>query len=331
MNDMARIVENSSTIIQAYEVYEQHLATESADDAAPSILWHYTTVAAMQQILDSGRVWATDAQFMNDSTEFVYGRDLLFGEVKDFLADPPGGYGSENLELIGRAIERIRMDKDGWRVFLACFCEDGDLLSQWRGYGIGAIPVALGFDLTRFTQADQGAALDECGKIRQVMRLQRARYTADEQRELVRRVLDVWRQARTDFCNAAPYGDSEEPNLAMLALEALLENLIVQFKHASFAEEREWRLTCNLYEVVDDVMDQVRHVAAYFGPKPYIRLDLSETKRIEGVDVRYELPLRAVRIGPTPHADIAAQAVKGFLRAKDYHDVALSRSEVPLR
>lgn len=331
MDDVAALVENSTSVIQAYGMYERKAAYESLDDQAPSVLWHYTTTAAMQQILESGRLWATNAEFMNDSTEFAYGRDLLIGEVCRFLDNPPEGYEPEDLEVIDLAMRRIRMDEHGWQVYLICFCQEGDLLSQWRGYGSVAVPVALGVDLTPYIKADQVAALDDEGGIRQVVRLHRVRYSPDEQRNAVHRVLDIWMRARAAFRDVLSFEDGEEPTLAMLGLEALLENLLVQFKHAAFAEEREWRLTCSLYEVSDEQMNLVRFTSAYFGPKPYISLAIPETKSIDGVDIRYDLPLRTVRVGPTAHAEIATRAMEVLLHTKHYYEVELSQSEVPLR
>ena len=35
--------------------------------------------------------------------------------------------------------------------FIASFTEDGDLLSQWRGYGAGGDGVSIGFDLNKLS------------------------------------------------------------------------------------------------------------------------------------------------------------------------------------
>jgi len=38
----------------------------------PERVWHYTTLVGLEGILTSGMMWATDARFTNDRTEFVH-------------------------------------------------------------------------------------------------------------------------------------------------------------------------------------------------------------------------------------------------------------------
>jgi hypothetical protein len=38
----------------------------------PKQLWHYTSIAAMQSILQHGEMYATDARFLNDREELIH-------------------------------------------------------------------------------------------------------------------------------------------------------------------------------------------------------------------------------------------------------------------
>lgn len=42
----------------------------------PSTLWHYTSYAALQGIISSKRVWATEYRFLNDREEFLHAKEL---------------------------------------------------------------------------------------------------------------------------------------------------------------------------------------------------------------------------------------------------------------
>src|SRR3954469_8344806 len=93
----------------------------------PTTLFHYTTAAGLHGILSSGRIWATDLEYLNDSRELRYGLDLLRDAM---LAHQAGKWSREVDFILGfRDVPPAR------RMMVTCYCEDGDLLGQWRGYG----------------------------------------------------------------------------------------------------------------------------------------------------------------------------------------------------
>jgi hypothetical protein len=90
----------------------------------PQHLYHYTKAEGLYGILRTRTIWATQFDFLNDRSEFSYAFEIL----KERLAAQVGAKGSA--ELIPP------LDK-WWSLtpahYVASFCEDGDLLSQWRG------------------------------------------------------------------------------------------------------------------------------------------------------------------------------------------------------
>jgi len=42
----------------------------------PEQLWHYTSVQGFQGIIASGKIYATDVRFLNDTEEFVHARKV---------------------------------------------------------------------------------------------------------------------------------------------------------------------------------------------------------------------------------------------------------------
>ena len=48
-------------------------------------LFHYTGAAAIRGILQSGRLWASGAQYMNDWMEVVYGYDIIMNGLRDLV------------------------------------------------------------------------------------------------------------------------------------------------------------------------------------------------------------------------------------------------------
>ena len=151
------------------------------------MLHHYTTAAGLLGILDTRRLWATNARFFNDPTEIDYAVSLaseIMGAkvearskaeaaakgtkaeaptkaAKAAAADkaepgPKSSFRQAGLVgVMGRLFEAVgkaftlegRIDaifKNIGDVYIACFCEEGDLLSQWRGYAASGGGYALG-------------------------------------------------------------------------------------------------------------------------------------------------------------------------------------------
>src|SRR2546428_273676 len=97
---------------------------------APKELFHYTSGGGLYGILRSSQLRGSNYTFMNDRSEFTYGFDLLRNLAKERLP------GSNLSELDRRFYEAVvgmepPITAD---LYLTCFCEEGDLLSQWRGY-----------------------------------------------------------------------------------------------------------------------------------------------------------------------------------------------------
>src|ERR1035441_8491044 len=106
-------------------------------------LFHYTTAAGLLGILKGSNIWATDLRFLNDAQEAVYARDMVI-EAVTTMENPvhrpehwAHEHGEPALEEFGRyqgfVLNEMRNSEFG--VYVTCFCESGDLLSQWRGYG----------------------------------------------------------------------------------------------------------------------------------------------------------------------------------------------------
>jgi hypothetical protein len=108
----------------------------------PEVLYHYRGQDGLLSIIDTAELWATKIQYMNDATEFnialSMARQILDHMIGETLVlTPVKAHVQLRDSLAG--IEAIN-------IFAACFCENGDLLSQWRGYAASGGGSAIGFD-----------------------------------------------------------------------------------------------------------------------------------------------------------------------------------------
>jgi hypothetical protein len=131
------------------------LGSPTTDDTElPPILYHYTDAAGLIGILNpswpsemthpepgSALLRASDVRYMNDNRELRFGADLLAQRLREDAQANPDEMG----DVFGLLADRLSAglfapDSRHRRAFAACFCADGDLLSQWRGYGGGESP-----------------------------------------------------------------------------------------------------------------------------------------------------------------------------------------------
>jgi hypothetical protein len=114
----------------------------------PKIIYHYTTQDGLLGILNDSSLWATKIQYLNDASELAeplrIADAILTKLERQFEAK-----GVKGRQLEEDIIRRVHGDIGEWEQINICivsFCTDGDLLSQWRGYGVPGSAYSIGFD-----------------------------------------------------------------------------------------------------------------------------------------------------------------------------------------
>jgi len=291
-----------------------------ADDP-PEVLYHYTTTSGLRGILESGSLFMTDAFFLNDQTEVVYGRDLAREVLAGFRSDK-----AEVQTFLQHTVQRfdpLGPEGDGYRPFVACFCSNGSLLSQWRGYAASATGYALGLESAVLSNRAERLGYEAIGVV-----LEQVEYDRRNQESIVRhavdRVLGNFEQD-LEIVAAADIG-----NLRVLyfnVLSTVLADLFPRFKHPMFAEEREWRLLIRRLSDTETALVRFREGSRYV--IPYFPLDL----RFKTGPQQGHLPLREIVHAPIAEPDLVKRSLRMFLRAHGYADneVIIKGSEIPLR
>jgi hypothetical protein len=125
-------------------------------------LYHYTSQEGLLGIVKSGTLWATNISYMNDATEFHQPRNMLRDCVSEELERQAKTAGApvDRLELLRGKLNKVK----DTLICVACFCEDGDLLSQWRGYSGRGYGYSLGFNyaLLKEKTTSAGFILGKC-------------------------------------------------------------------------------------------------------------------------------------------------------------------------
>ena len=130
-------------------------------------LYHYTDPAGMIGILLGQSIWATDAQYLNDTREVAIAAkrmsSLLYQKAAEFER-PDAGAKQDHATQLRTAADAIKkvgtvqrsngqpVSGSSRRVFVTCFSSEHDSLSQWRGYGAHGGGYAIGFDRNKMSR-----------------------------------------------------------------------------------------------------------------------------------------------------------------------------------
>jgi len=262
-------------------------------------LYHYTDLNGFLGIFKTKSLWASNAFFLNDSSEISYGINLSQDLFSKF-------YQSLKSEHVKEILKCFYDDYSGFvlssNLFLVSFCENGDLLSQWRGYAPNSDGISLRFNLNVIRTLPQ-------------IHLYKVVYNKDEQLktinflfELLEDLMDYLERTKTkSFLHYLNYWIT------------IFTTIILTFKDNSFSEEKEWRLIYNYDTIENNKVIEYRMKNNYI--LPYIKIEkLNLINLISGI-----------LIGPSSNNQIISKSIEYFLRENKYNYIAVDNSKIPYR
>jgi hypothetical protein len=224
-------------------------------------------------------------------------------------------------ELLFRARHAINPNDGMYQYFVISFCEDEDLLSQWREYSNRGGGYALGFD-TRIIEelADPSPALT----------LRRVIYDHDQQRTQISATIDA---VLTELKHLVrPTADVESANRIIpyfvMFLRDHLSEYHFSFKNLAFREEKEWRLILQTnFGARETVLRDMQFRASGGIAVPYVPIGLMS----EPVERGGRLPITKIVFGPTVDSQRAEHSLRDALDKYGYPSASIASSQVPLR
>ena len=285
-------------------------------------LFHYTSINGLLGIIESNKIWASHAYYLNDSREITHASiviDKMIDEyikekyVKDNYAE--GGYvenGTET-ELLQQFRDWIKtFETKEFYIFVFSMSEEANLLSQWRSYTPHGKGISAGFapdtlkEICRLNDLKLSKCLYEHEEHKDVMSSLLDKLITTFGQRLTKEALDTEGKNTTQRFHKF-LDEFQEDILQVLAI----------IKHPAFKEEKEWRLIS-------------LHHDKYF---------IDELKFREGASllvpfIEIELPnypiFNKVYLGPTQHESLSMSSLKAYLRKNnDCEDVISSR--IPYR
>lgn len=193
----------------------------------PERLYHYTTLSGALGIIGSHSLWLTKIQCLNDTRELRHALDLAKQVASELVENNRG----EDLTILERFAAQLG-SFENVNICVGSFCENSDLLSQWRGYGASGQGVALGIRSSSLVEAGQskGFTLVKC------------MYDSSDQMEVMRGFLKYLAEAYNTLKN----------DDVIAYFNTLFLRIAPAFKDRSFAEEGEWRIVTRPIKTIED-------------------------------------------------------------------------------
>jgi len=277
----------------------------------PEWLFHYTTLSSAAQILHSKSLWLTKIQYLNDTSELKIAFDL-FKRAVEVRSKQLASNENEKSDFLIQASDQISSFEQT-NICVASFCEDGDLLSQWRAYGKNGVGVALGFSGKRLKELQNQGFLNiwKCVYSPNIQEL-----LANDLVKILENSYDVCRQNK----NPDNWDTTKEDLIGYFNTTFL--RVAPVFKNDHFSEEKEWRLITTPMKNTDQ------------NYKPI----LNDTRVSQVYVVQFKKPdggkhdfVGAVRIGPTANPKHIGDTLQIFASKYDLEWIRCESSKIPFR
>jgi hypothetical protein len=277
----------------------------------PDTLFHYTTIEGLIGIIQSQRIWATNARYLNDASELRYAADLIEDRINDRRQFVSAEFWKK---YYARVLEQFEFFGYLQDYYVSCFCTKPDLLSQWMSYSGRGGGYAIGIRVEELGEDDHLKA-----------RLRRVLYDRDRQTTIVDEALKRVEHLVLTFDTERDLDGPELQFFCTFLVDRFVDCLF-GFKDSAFAEEEEWRVVVARSTLPSPDSD-LRFRSAMGMAVPYVAINLCP------VDGPYpgRLPIEKVVIGPTVSQLLARDGIKMLLDSASCSNAQVELSRIPLR
>lgn len=243
---------------------------------------------------------------LNDSMEFTYAVEIARPLALEMINNCTDEQEKNGYRMISSLLEERNIGQ--FRSYIVSFSEEGDLLSQWRGYTRAGDGYAIEFNPDILEQLIRTNILEN-----KEFYLAKCRYVLNEQKKIVEEVLE----------NARKISKTEvEAGIPIYA--AIVKNFLIPFlfiapliKHPTFKQEQEWRLIAFLADATNILQFKPGKSMLI----PYISFKFDETG----------LPFNKIILGPNPHPELNRRVVLELLDKYGATNAVCTSSSIPYR
>ena len=221
-----------------------------------TVLYHYCSNAAFHSIVENRSIWLSALSLSSDTMEGKLVTDVIAQMAKS------DGLDQANIQRLKESVSLLEQIMEGLGF---CLSEEGDLLSQWRGYADDASGVSIGFSKKYLEKLSE----DSLNPQKSGFTLKKVEYEYESQKKRIQATYDKIK----DYIKQGAYKplryqtilgfktdkEIEAENkvikkafcdLSLTILPLIFELFLLKTK--AFQEEQEWRLISPLSKISDD-------------------------------------------------------------------------------
>lgn len=262
----------------------------------PKIIYHYTTQEGLVGILKERALWATKIHYMNDASELTEPLHIANLILSKLIEQLDIGKDKEFKKDIYRTMLVVMNASEHINICVASFCTDGDLLSQWRGYGVPGSAYSIGFDTKKLVETVNSYSFE----------LRCCQYYDPEayQQKIQKFILEVLDEAIRSH-------NMPEDFIGKFV------KMAAKMKFKCFKEEDEWRIVSWKPLSFTDERFNFKSSKSIVVPYYSIPLDLSSIVEII--------------IGPCQRPELAQDAIHGMAYKFKLENIQVKTSQIPYR
>lgn len=274
----------------------------------PRILYHYCSVETFYNIITNKNLWLTDSFSTNDYMENRWINKLINELLPKYINDNT----RQRFESIF-----LQYNINNYIPFIACFSEDGDLLSQWRAYANDGCGFSIGFN-TSFFDIKHHLPFTMAAFNENSIGLHEVYYEPEIQEDIIKK-----------FFYDISIADSMD-STQIVEIATKIKQCSFIFKNPAFFEEREWRIIHTPLILGSNIDDTTQIIGAVSDCKfrvksndiaPYFFISFAKQKSIS--------PIAEIIIGPKNQMEM--YKIRTFLSMHNLKNISIKNSKASYR
>ena len=291
------------------------------------ILYHYSGNIKCFNILSNRNIRLSDIRKSNDYAEMqIFYPDILEAVRNEYQQHPfdfeyEDKKGLEGISLLLSQTKKhldISFSEGKITSYVLCLSEEGDLLSQWRGYADNGKGCSIGFDMDALKKF--------CDESDGIFRLEKIKYLTMQDIEalIIERATFLNKRLQARYLECKENSTNSPAKIFSGFFFDMIEEIgkSIVYKSIGFAEEKEWRLYINdwLYKsfIGYSVKDTRGKVAKYLEGKISYHYTDNDIISFTTFDFGDEPSKYVKRIILGPANKISNKDIENFLKQNNY-------------
>jgi hypothetical protein len=247
-----------------------------SNNKKPKNFYQYSAISSFKGVVENNNMWATHWAYLNDAKELKCGVEIVkkvFLEMERNKKDLK--LKSQYFDILKSFVSYLNKDDafDKTDVYILCFTEKKDQLSQWRGYGRGYNSIVVNYNPACLKIGEHSIGTPLMGKVI---------YDEDQQKKIMVAYLFRIYKMIDEIHKRFPKQKKAAEAVLFGDFMVGILTLSLFMKEKCWCEEKEWRVILN-----DGVSNSLDFKETNKGFVPYVKVPIFKEHAIKCIkDVR---------------------------------------------